>query len=641
LKLWAKLLIAAALLGLTAAKPLSAQGQLYSNIAWRYTSAGVFPASGATVTVCTVSATGTPCSPTVTVYQDSGLTTPVVLVNGGLPTCSTNPQIGCLDGLGNFSFYVTPGAYSYTVTGSGLNPYGPIPFGVSCVAGSTCVTTSGNNIFAGNNTFTNIITGSISGNAATATAVTAGGPLSPSNINNIRYIDGTHFAKTAAGINAADADCGAGTPCVIEVTYPGSYTDTVVALSCTHFIQMEAGIYTFAGINLPDSTTAPCISGIAGVGPDLTTAFLANGSNRDLLTDTNFATLTGGTNFWGTFRAVISNLTLDGNKANQTGTSYVLRMYGRGETIQNVVTQNGLSGGRWLEWGGTESDTAPTSDIESLDIGGKSIYNGGNGATLKGPNDFSLIFFKGYQNSAWGIDAFVPIHVSNINTYENTSGGCHMETGAGIQGSDLTCSTATGFGLKEETGTGQLNVSAATFAGGVPLQLNGGGGGTIQGTVGNPAAATTCINTTSIQNFVMNLEFITCPTSLIAFTTDGGDNNIQGVSTSSPSNCYTGTPNASDILSLLTPGCSIKLFGVLTATTTAFATATTAGTCASTTVSVPGAATSMVATTSPASTLGASSWSAFVSSIGTVTVIECAVATSAGGSIAFNVRVQP
>lgn len=154
MKLWAKLLIASALFGLTAAKPVSAQGQLYSNIAWRYTPAGAFPASGAIITICSSSATGTPCTPTVTVYQNSTLTTPVVLVNGGLPTCTTSPQVGCLDGLGNFSFYVTPGTYTYTATGSGLTAYGPIPFGVSCVAGSTCVTTSGNNTFTGTDNFT-------------------------------------------------------------------------------------------------------------------------------------------------------------------------------------------------------------------------------------------------------------------------------------------------------------------------------------------------------------------------------------------------------------------------------------------------------------------------------------------------------
>ena len=79
---------------------------------------------------------------------------------------------------------------------------------------------------------------------------------------------------------------------------------------------------------------------------------------------------------------------------------------------------------------------------------------------------------------------------------------------------------------------------------------------------------------------------------------------------------------------------------VLTATSAAFATATTAGTCVSHVTAVTGAATTMVAIASPVSTPGVGAqWSAFVSGAGNVTIIECAVAASAGGTIAFNIRV--
>src|SRR5208283_1384741 len=127
-------------------------GSLYQNIVFRYTPAGAFPASGATITICTASATGQPCAPTVTVYSDAALSNAVA---NPLPVCSTSPQFGCEDGLGNFSFYIAQGSYTYTVTGSGLNPYGPIPFGTSCVAGVTCVSASANNNFIGFNTFAN------------------------------------------------------------------------------------------------------------------------------------------------------------------------------------------------------------------------------------------------------------------------------------------------------------------------------------------------------------------------------------------------------------------------------------------------------------------------------------------------------
>lgn len=114
-----------------------AQGSLYKDVVYRYTPAGIFAASGSTVTICTSGGTGQPCTPKVTVYSDSALTQPVA--NPLIP-CTVSPQFGCIDGLGNFSFYATPGAYTYTVTGIGIQAYGPIPANLSCIAGLTCLT---------------------------------------------------------------------------------------------------------------------------------------------------------------------------------------------------------------------------------------------------------------------------------------------------------------------------------------------------------------------------------------------------------------------------------------------------------------------------------------------------------------------
>ena len=87
-------------------------------------------------------------------------------------------------------------------------------------------------------------------------------------------------------------------------------------------------------------------------------------------------------------------------------------------------------------------------------------------------------------------------------------------------------------------------------------------------------------------------------------------------------------------------GTPIRLAGDLVATSAAFATATTAGTCVQNTTAVTGAATTMVVHVSPVRTPGTGAvWSALVSSAGNVTITECAIARSAGGSIAFNIRV--
>lgn len=122
-----------AVLSLLFASPSFSQSGFATGISWRYTPAGAFPAGGVTITVCTSDATGTPCTPTVSLFADSSLLDPVT---NPLSPCTTSPQTGCVDALGNFSFWTDPGTYSYTVTGAGVTSYGPIPIiaeeGVNC-----------------------------------------------------------------------------------------------------------------------------------------------------------------------------------------------------------------------------------------------------------------------------------------------------------------------------------------------------------------------------------------------------------------------------------------------------------------------------------------------------------------------------
>ncbi|NDQ58042.1 MAG: hypothetical protein GZ088_13300 [Acidipila sp.] len=65
------------------------------------------PVAGATVTVCTAGATGTPCSPLAAIYS-----------NVALSTVQANPFN--TDGLGNYAFYAAPGRYLIQFSGAGL-----------------------------------------------------------------------------------------------------------------------------------------------------------------------------------------------------------------------------------------------------------------------------------------------------------------------------------------------------------------------------------------------------------------------------------------------------------------------------------------------------------------------------------------
>jgi hypothetical protein len=63
-----------------------------------------------TVTVCTLGATGTPCSPKATIYTDATAA-----------SASTNPFTA--DSNGNYGFWVLPGTYVVTITGAIPSPY--------------------------------------------------------------------------------------------------------------------------------------------------------------------------------------------------------------------------------------------------------------------------------------------------------------------------------------------------------------------------------------------------------------------------------------------------------------------------------------------------------------------------------------
>ena len=380
-----------------------AQGQLYSNIAWRYTPAGAFPASGAAITICTSSATGSPCTPTVTVYQDSALSMPIVLVNGGLPVCSTSPQVGCLDGLGNFSFYVTPGSYTYSVSGSGLNPYGPIPFGVSCVAGVTCITSSGNNTLTGrlNTTYLNAeiypsgLAGPTCGDkitAAIALLPAGGGVL---NINN------------ACGLGSAANPWTA-------VTLPANVL--------LRFI--EPGVYWISGI----SSSA----GYGAVSSIFPMPQFSNVNPTVQLKMGNGVNAAGLINITGDYFSIY-DIALDGNKANNSSAGpNILVSNGKRPHIEGVVTGNSNSHGIRIFSTGT-SNVSNGAEIKDV----LTYQNGGDGVSCQGSNDAELTLVNMENNTGNGA-SFHDCRTPRL---------VHDDFGANTQGLNVDCTFAGNGGI--------------------------------------------------------------------------------------------------------------------------------------------------------------------------------------------------
>ena len=85
-------------------KPARAQSSRKDDIV--FNSRGI-PLSGASIRVCTMPASGQPCTPLANIYSDSALTQ--ALAN---PTTT--------DGLGNYFFYAAPGKYMIEVSGPGI-----------------------------------------------------------------------------------------------------------------------------------------------------------------------------------------------------------------------------------------------------------------------------------------------------------------------------------------------------------------------------------------------------------------------------------------------------------------------------------------------------------------------------------------
>ena len=219
-----------------------------------YKAAGLTPQllPGVTITFCTSTATGAPCSPLAQAYADSTNSNPI--------NQATNPLT--TDALGNFpTFYAAPGQYSYTVTGAGLSsPQGPYQITVSCIPGSTCVSTAGNNAFTGNNTHT--------------------GTETFANINKVVYADQQAGATADVQISNCIAALSSGGIC--DATGYGATTQTIAATVtipanvklrgtlATTFVPSSAAIQMFtvkAGatlewIHADVSSVAPYTSGV-------------------------------------------------------------------------------------------------------------------------------------------------------------------------------------------------------------------------------------------------------------------------------------------------------------------------------------------------------------------------------------------
>lgn len=172
-----------------------------------------------------------------------------------------------------------------------------------------------------------------------------------------------------------------------------------------------------------------------GAGRGVTIIKLANSSNRDVIQGAAFSTLTlsgqvtlpnAGISLW-----AIRDLTIDGNRTNQSGTSYGLRFYGYDFRIEHVTIQNCLTDGLYSEWGGFGGAGLPDFDDTGGYFHDMAIWgNGGNGWHNRGPHDSvatKVYIFDNGSGSGWGYWG----EANNPTTVAAGSNGVNVSTFAG------------------------------------------------------------------------------------------------------------------------------------------------------------------------------------------------------------------
>lgn len=128
------------------------------------------PISGATITICQATATGTPCSPLATIYTDATLTVP-----------APNPFQG--DGIGNYHFYAPAGRYVVQISGPGIS--GTVTYPDTILPADLSSTATGNNISAFGLTLGGnlAVTGNATINGTLTTSSFSPGTFSPSSLS--------------------------------------------------------------------------------------------------------------------------------------------------------------------------------------------------------------------------------------------------------------------------------------------------------------------------------------------------------------------------------------------------------------------------------------------------------------------------
>lgn len=475
-------------------------------------------------------------------------------------------------------------------------------------------------------------------------------------LNNIQFAD--QFANVQAAINALPAAGGivyatsSGVNTSLGTLDPGSravtlylgpfnFTASQIKLE-NSFHLIGAGSNNVGTVITATSTSlSPIILGttspVAGVvlrGFRLNGATSNTGNGIDIIAGVN-----GGGLWYSKFSDIVIGATTPfaGIGFNFDGTAGgTPKGINQFNMIENVFVFRKSGGSYGCQWLGSNGQFS----IINLECEGQAQGDGTNiniASSASNLYPYSLQFNNLTTEAAdVGVNISGATNVTFLNPHEeNLNGGFLMSLGTG---SVNTYGVSIVAGEFDTTGVNSGNgYLVKTTAGATNSNLN-----FIANRIGTvPDSYLSGFTNNVTEEGTVNPSGVVRPNAINAGTTLLESGSISGLAGSGIDACYADS-TAHALKCAYNNGTFFQIPQVIPATSAAFSTATTAGTCVQSTTAVTGATTAMAVSVSPVSTPGVGAvWSAFVSSAGNVTINECAVATSAGGSIAFNIRVTP
>lgn len=232
---------------------------------------------------------------------------------------------------------------------------------------------------------------------------------------------GSNIVGVATWINVKDPAYGA--------VGDGSNDDTAEVQAALDAANTAGGgiVYFPAGTYLCTTLTTYSKVRMVGAGQRVSTLKLKNGTNADFIRSFDFAALTGTNSNGGVYLVGFEDLTIDGNKANNTSGRGVA-LYGYCPQFSNVEITNCKGIGLYSEWGDTaavSSDTLVNGNMEGKAVNLYVHRNEGGGIDWYGPSDSKFLNCDVAKNGPTSSTTTVGLKVRG-NAYSCVFTNCHV-----------------------------------------------------------------------------------------------------------------------------------------------------------------------------------------------------------------------